>query len=287
MAATYATLEEAKIELKANLTTTGDTIKLMNVLRAASSRIDLLMHSRRPFFMPWIEQREFVVSPGAINSYENLFYFNGNLLALDAASHGSTTLVIGTDADIWTPLASPAHALRLLTAGSNWYTYCTDTLQPSRLLITGTWGFHRDYANAWLAVDTLQAAIVTAGATTLTVADVDGLDPYNRTPRIGTGNLLRIDTEFMEVVKVDTLTNIVTVRRAANGSTATAHNNGTGVDVWQVEEEIKYVTARFAAFLYARQGAFESVAINDLGATQFPSDLLGVVKGVVADFAYD
>lgn len=285
MTATYASLDEAKSEQKAQ--SAGDDAKFTRALRAASSRIDLLMHSRRPFFMPWIEQREFVVSPGAINSYENLFYFSGNLLALDAASHGSTTLVIGTDADIWTPLASPSHALRLLQAGANWYTYCTDTLQPSRLLITGTWGFHRDYPNAWLAVDTLQAAIVTAGATTLTVADVDGLDPYNRTPRIGVGNLLRIDSEFMEVVATNTSTQVVTVRRAANGSTATAHNNGTGVDVWQVEEEIKYVTARFAGFLYARQGAYESVNINDLGAVQFPSDLLAVVKGVVADYAYD
>lgn len=285
MTATYATLNEAKAELKANTTT--DDAKLTGVVRAASARIDLLMHSRRPFFMPWNEQREFVVSPWAINSYENLFYFNGSLLSMSAVTHGSTVLVIGTDADIWTPLASPAHALRLLQAGANWYTYCTDTLQPSRLLVTGVWGFHRDYADAWLSVDTLQAAIVTAGATTLTVADVDGLDAYNRTPRIGVGNLLRIDTEYMEVVKVDTATNIVTVRRAANGSTAAAHNNGTGVDVWQVEEEIKYATARFAALLYARQGAFETVTVTDLGTTAFPSDLLAMVKGVVANYAYE
>lgn len=287
MTATYASLDEAKSEQKAN--SAVDDAKFMRSIRAASARIDLLMHSRRPFFMPWIEQREFVVRQGAINSAQGLFYFDDNLLSMSAVGIGSATPVIGTDVDLWTPLASPAHALRLLQTGSNWYDYCTSssTPQPNRLLITGIWGFHRDYANAWLSVDTLQAAIVTAGATTLTVEDVDGLDPYNRTPRISVGNLIRIDSEFMEVVAVNTTTNVVTVRRAANGSTAAAHNNGTGVDVWQVEEEIKYATARFAGFLYARQGAYESFNVNDLGAVQFPSDLLGVVKGVVAAYAYD
>lgn len=284
---TYCTLNEAKAELKA--TTTTDDAKLMNLVRTASNRIDGLMQSRRPYFAPVIEQREIVIAPSAINTWLSLLYFDAHLLTLSAAAIGTTVLVVGTDIDIWTPLASPSHAVRLLALGNTWYDYCggNTTPQPNRLLLTGIWGFNRDYANAWLSADTLQAAIATSSVTTLTVADVDGLDAYNRSPRIAIGNLLRIDTEFLEVVNVNTGTNVVTVKRGVNGSTAATHNNGTAVEVWQVEETIKYACARFAAFLYARQGAFETINVTDLGSTAFPSDVLAAVKGIVNDFAYE
>lgn len=257
---TYATLAEVKAELKAS--TTADDAKVYRHLRTVSSRIDMEFAARRPLFAPYIEARQVRSEPANINSYENVLYLNQNLLALTAVSIGGVSLTVGTTVEAWPTLASPARALRLLDITNDWYNYCTSSYAPVFATVTGVWGFHRDYPNAWAAVDTLAAAITTTTATTFTVADVDGADDYGLTPRISAGNWVRIDDEYMEVVSTNTGTNVVTVRRGVNGSTAATHVISSVVKVWQVEEPVKRACARQAAFLYARMGAFESSSVS-------------------------
>lgn len=281
---TYATLAEAKAELKA--TTTTDDAKLYTFLRTESARLDLEFSQRRPMFAPWIESRQVRVTPGSIHSSDNALYIGQNLLALSAVSINGSALSVGTSVEAWPSLASPIRALRLLTG--SWYSYCgANGYAPIFAQITGVWGFHRDYPNAWLKVDDLAAAIADTTATTFTVADVDGADPYGRLPRISAGNLVKIDDEYLEVVSTNTATNVVTVIRGANGSTAATHDLGADVSVWQVEEAVKRACARQAAFRYARMGAYESSAITDIGIINYPSDLLGEIKRILQEYAYD
>lgn len=283
MTTPYITLAQAKSELKAETTT--DDAKVYSYIRQFSARVDRLFQSRRPVFAPYVESRQIRVAPEAVNTQDNTLYFPDNLLAISTVVAGTTGLTSGTDFEAWPTLSSPIHRLRLLSTGNDWYSYCTTDGTPLFVTIAGIWGFHSDYANAWAHVDDLVGNI-TASVTSLTVADVDGGDLYGQTPRISAGNLLRIGTEYLEVLATNTTTNVVTVRRGVNGSTAAAHTTGDDVEVWQVEESLLRI-ARQVAFMYARRGAFESSTVTDFGVVNFPSDILSEIRGIMQGFAYD
>lgn len=282
----YCTLADARAELKAENTT--DDVSLFNRVRAASERLDRIFQSRRPYFAPWNETRHKRVLTESVYSQQNTFLFDDNLLALTSVTLNLTALTVGTDVEAWPTIRPPFRKLRLIDWTRSWYNYLDTsvTAPPPYVQINGIWGFHRDYANAWLKVDDL-AANITDSVTSLTVADIDGSDPYGRTPRLSAGALIRIGTEYMDVLSTNTTTNIATVRRGVNGSTAAAHSTNDDVDVWQVEEPVRNIIARQAAFKYARRGAYESAVITEVGAVQFPADQLAEVWGVVTGYVYD
>ena len=280
MPLSYASLAEMKDELKA--VGNVDDVKLLNNGRQASARIDRLFRSLVPFFFPTIKNLPVPVTSTAVNSTAGTLSIPANLLALTSLTAGDVAV---TAVEVYPPYTSPSRALRLTAdCHDTWYSYQPCCGKPLLAVINGIFGFHRDYANAWLKVDDLAAAITTTTALTFTVADVDGADAYGRTPRISAGNLLRIDTEFFEVISTNSGSNTVTVRRGANGSTAATHLIGADVEVWQVEEPIKRAVARQASFMYARKGTYESAMITDLGMIQFPADLLSEVYGVVQGY---
>lgn len=275
----YASLAEVKDELKTEKST--DDAYVLNYARQASQRLDRLFQSRRAFFFPYIENRAIPVYPDTIKSSDNTLDFGSNLLALTSVTAGDQTV---SNVELYPPYESPARKLRLTSTSLTWY-YYQPTDKPLLAVINGIWGFHRDYPNAWLKVDDL-AADLTINAVTLTVADVDGTDDYGRSPRISAGNLMRIGTEFLEVISTNTTTNVVTVKRGALGSTAATHTTRDDVEIWQVEEPVKRAVARQAAFMYARRGTFESSMVTELASVQFPADLLNEVLGVVQGYAY-
>src|SRR5690606_14042914 len=153
---------------------------------------------KRPYFAPIIESRVFPLVPENINSWERTFRFDAPLLALDGVTVGTEALTLNTGVKTWPTLTSPSHQLLLVSAFDSWYGYCDDTQAPPMVTIAGTWGYHSDWANAWLDVTTLAAAIVSTSATTFTVANIDGADAYGRTPMISAGALVKIDDEYME-----------------------------------------------------------------------------------------
>lgn len=284
----YATLDDAKSTMRASSSsdTVNDPIVLRN-LRVVSRRIDRIFASRRPYFAPWIETREFLVTPERVNSAEQTFLFADPLLALTAVTVGTEALVVNSTVKAWPPLTTPMRQLRLISPGLSWYGYCDSNGDPLRVIISGTWGYHRDWSNAFLAVTTLGAAIATTTVTSVTLTDIDGVDAYGRQPWISAGSLLQIDSEWLEVVATNTTTNVATVRRGVNGSTAATHLNAAAVSVYQPEEDIRDVVARQAGFKYARRGAYETVTVADLGTVQFPADLLGELRATLSGYAYE
>jgi hypothetical protein len=281
----YATLADAKGEMQAS-TTLGDA-KLLNNLRIVSRRVDRLFQSRRPYFAPWIESHEIALNPNRVNSRERTFKLNRPLLALTSVTVGTEALTLATQVKAWMPLDTPIRKLILVDGGDAWYSYCDDNEDPRRVIVAGTWGYNRDWANAWLSVTTLGAAITTTTATAITVTDIDGTDAYGRSPWISAGALLKIDDEYLEVTATNTSTNVATVRRGVNGSTAATHLNAATVSVYQVEEDLRQVVARQAGFMYARQGAYVTTQITDIGAVTYPPDLLPELRNTIAGYAYE
>ncbi len=277
----YATLNDAKTAQKA--TGTADDSILLRNLRIVSRRLDRLFSSPRPYFAPYIEQREYLLDARRINTWDYTFRFDQPLLSLSALIVGKDTVTVA-NVEGWPTAQTPFRKLRLKD-GNTWYDYCGNDYEHQLVKITGTWGYHGDWSNAWLSVDTVQDDPLSDSATSLTVSDIDQADPLGFTPAISAGALLRIESEYLEVTATDTATNVATVRRGVNGSTAAAHDQNKAVEVFQVEPDIRDVVARQAAFKYARRGAFEAATITDLGVVQFPSDLLRELRGVVAGYA--
>lgn len=277
----YATLDDAKTQAKA--TATGEDDVLQRNLRVVSRRIDRLFASRRPHFAPYIEQREFYLDPAMVNTSEYTFRFSDPLLALTAVTVASEALTLATQVEAWPTLATPYHKLRLVCYGS-WYSFCNSTNEWPLVKITGTWGYHRDWANAWQTITTLNGAIVSTTATSITLTNVDAADAWGLTPGISAGSLIRIDSEYLEVTATNTTTNVATVRRGVNGSTAATHLTSTAVEAYQVEDAIRDVVARQAAFKNKRRGSYENATIGEL-TVSYPSDMLHELRAVVGEFA--
>lgn len=280
---TYASLGEIKSQMLAGAgsSSTSDD-KVLALARGATAYVDRMFQQRRPYFFPYKEARQFRVTGYNVSSWDNTFLVKDNLLALTSLSVGGTTV---TAVEAWPTLETPYHYLRLTNASDQWQAYCTTDSSPNFATITGVWGMHRDYANAWLQVD-VASAIGTTTATTFTVADVDGYDANYRLPRISAGQLIKIDDEYMEVTNTVVGTNTVTVRRGVHGTTAATHAVSAPVYVWQVEDTIRTEVARQVGYMYSRMGAYENASIDQVGMMQFPPNVVASLAAAIGGFAY-
>jgi len=283
----YCSLHDCLNEMSTRTQTDAtEDPKLFQLIRQVSARVDGLFKSKRPFFLPYLEDDKFRVTSDRVNSFDNTFWFRRNLLALNLVTLGTEALTVGSAVEAWPTGITPYKYLRLMDYTRFWYDYClSSTPQPLLVTILGIWGYNGDYANAWLTVTTLTADPLTGAA--ITVTDIDGTDGYGRTPWISPGSLLRIGSEFLLVTAVNTATNVATVKRGVNGSTGVGHAIGTAVEVWQVEDVVRRVVARQSAFLYARRGAYESTSITDAGVVNYPSDLLAELRAGLGVFSYE
>jgi len=278
----YATLADVRNNINAS-STTGDA-QALGALRVVSARIDRIMSSRKTFFAPVLEERQFAITTDRVNSFYISFLLNMPLLSITTAYVGTTDVT--SYVEVFPPYPSPYSQVQLTDPTRYWYwlDYCTYR-RPTFFKLTGYWGYNSDYANAWLAVDTL-AVQINASITTITVADIDGTNEYGLAPRISAGNLLKIDDELLEVTATNTTTNVATVRRGVNGTTAASHLISATVSTYQVDEPIRHITARQAALLYGRRGAYDNQNISDIASVQYPSDLLAELTGTLTQYAY-
>lgn len=274
----YCTLADAKATMRAD--STLDDALLLSLIGQVSARIDLLMSTNTPYFQPYTDALEFEVVAQRVDSGRNAFILppGSPLLALTSVLLNGAAVT----ASAHPATRSPISMIRR-TDGGSWYENGTD--DPPTVVITGVWGYHRRYAQAW-PVEALAAAVISTTATAITVADVDGSNPDGFTPRISAGNLIGIDNELLEVTATNTVTNAVTVRRGMNGTTAATHLIAAPVSVWQTDDNVRRVTARQAGLLYARRGAYEQQTITDVGVITYPADLLSELRGVLQGFQF-
>ena len=101
--------------------------------------------------------------------------------------------------------------------------------------IDGIWCTHDDRATAWEdSLDTVQNAVsIGIGVTLLEVTDADGVGADGAIPRFTVGQLLRMQSEYVEVADVNYTTNVVTIVRGRNGTNDVAHPINTQIDVWR------------------------------------------------------
>lgn len=271
MAGWYCTLEQAENAQKADATTDAvETAVIRNAIVVVSRRIDEEMVSTSPVFLPWMGEKKIVVSEVNLLYEDTVFNAGMPIQAVTAVSYSR----LGSPTP--TPITDQVTVDEGFLVGS---TGCFSRFYDrygsgTRLYITGTWVWHKDYANAWAQVTTLTEPIVDTTTTTITVASSTVKEPDGIFRAFSEGSFIRVDNEWMIVTAYNDTTKVLTVRRGVNGSTAAVHVDNVPVYLFLVEPTIRDVTARQAALMYNRRGAFQTTTVDGFGVTTYPQDLL-------------
>lgn len=265
----YASYEALKTYL--GISTTGDDDLLRDFCTDASRAFDALCHRT---FYPRYESRYF---DHPTNAY--VLRVDDDLLEVTTLTtdNGDETIAAadyflqcGTSYNV-----RPYDRIVIDEEGSELFEW-NDTPQRANT-VTGTWGFHDDWDNAWQdSGDTItNLAPFTATETSLGVTDADGADIYGISPRFMVQQTLKIGSEYLYVTAKDTATNILTVRRGINGTTAAAHDNGTAIYIYQPVDAIAEAVKRWAAYLYRQKdsGIFETTIVPDMGTIVTPESI--------------
>ncbi|MFA5836177.1 MAG: hypothetical protein WC837_04390 [Bellilinea sp.] len=151
-----------------------------------------------------------------------------------------------------------------LRSGEIWLE--SDDGPEQAITLTGWWGYHDRYADAWRTVGAVQDAPLTAGATQVTLLDVSERE---------TGELLRIEDELMLVEAVDDLTKKLTVERGINGTTAVQHAQATPIKRFRPSGTIEQICVRLVKWRYAQKDvdSFDQSYVVGSGVVSTPSSI--------------
>ena len=195
-----------------------------------------------------IEHPKELMLPDDLLSLWSLTNGDGSAIDLDNVQ------TVPTHADL------PASILYLINGES--FTYTESPINA--VTITGTWGWHDRWTQAWRdSKDTVQDNPLSVDATTLTVSDADGVDDDGFSPRFQVGHLLQIEMEYIRVIAVDTATNQLTVQRGVNGTTASSHVQTTAIETYQPVSAVRDLCVRYAELLFNSIGVFHTDDDND------------------------
>lgn len=280
----YCTLDFAKAE--SDVTGESKTLQddqIFGYMAAVSKRIDYLLQPRnikRPFFAPYIESRKMPIRAWKVNTGDMTFDLHMFLLEFTAVLAGAqnvTSKIRG-----YFPSAPPFRKLQInVDTCETWYTLETSPTirrkHPEPLTVTGTWGWHQDWDNAFVATSVVATAPI-GGAVTDTTFDVTA----GQGVRFSPGNMILVESEYMEITTVATDT--LTVTRAYNGSTVAGHAIGVAVAILQIPEDIQRVTARQADLLFSRLGSFDVQQLTQVGVIQYPQDLTLELENTISNY---
>lgn len=240
------TLGEWLAQTKANaLENASDDVLVTHFIVAAS---DIAQQYCRRSFVPYVQTRTFDAREPVIDG--DLLRLDEDLLEVTTLTNGDDTVIGSSNYVLRGANATPRWGIKLKNSSGYYWTYSGSDYEDA-ISVAGVWGFHEDYANAWVdSGDTVQdAGGINASVQTVTVSDADGKDARYRT-RFEVGKLLKIDSEFMKVVAVDASANALTVMRGANGSTAATHDNGATISTWAVQRNIEQAVIALVRWLY-------------------------------------
>lgn len=266
----YATLEQAKSYMSFASQNYGDDEKIIGFLSKASRSID--RYTRRRFY-PKRETRKYdyiesqqIRLDWELLALDNLYTNNG------ASQIPNSVVLLQTGRNYnygpWDKIVMRSDA------GSTFNFTGTDQQVN---LVTGFFGYHEDYSNAWIDTGTSLAASYAASATSLSLAGagsagVGASDVNYDAPRISVGDLLMIGGEMMNVV-AGSGANQSIVKPFANGTSGNDHAQGTAIYKFSPEPDINWTTIRLTSWLYGQgMSPYESkTAFIQLGALQLPN----------------
>lgn len=248
---TIATLHDIRQHLNLADTDTSSDDNLLKALQQASHILESLTNRR---YCPAIESRIASVD----TNHPTELILPDDLLALSAVTNGDGSSISLADVQTVPNHADWSASVLYLINGES-FTYSESPINA--LSITGTWGWHDRWTQAWRdSSDTVQDNPLSNSATTLTVSDADGVDSDGFSPRFQVGHLLQIESEYLRVIAVNTTINQLTVQRGVNGTTASSHVQTTPIDTYQPVPAIHDLCVRYAELLFNSIGIFDTDA---------------------------
>jgi hypothetical protein len=234
---TISTLYPLRARLNLAASDTGDDTRLLAALQAAAAQIERAAGRR---FCPRVAALQHNFTSGLE------LLLDDDLLELTSITNGDGSTVNLSDV-ITIPDEFPASLLRL--TGSSAFVWNISPVQA--ITVTGIWGWHDRPADMWRGSgDTVQNNPLGSTATSMTVADADAADAESELPRFQVGHLLKIESEYLRVIAVNTATNVLTVLRGVNGSTAVSHALNTPIYTYQPPADVNQLALRWASWLY-------------------------------------
>lgn len=190
----------------------------------------------------------------------------------------STNTITSSDYFLWPYTGYPKWRIDLDTSSGKVF-YLSGTPQQANA-VTGIWGYHTDWDNAWVdSGDTLAAAVSSTTATSITVANANGADVYGRSPRLQVGHTLKINSEYMYVYAKPSSTTL-NVIRGVNGTTAATHSQSDTIYTYAPDADVIEALCEWGRYLFRHKDAVvtETTAFPELGAVVTPTGLPDAVR---------
>jgi hypothetical protein len=247
---TIATLHHLRRSLGLADADTSEDVRLMDALRAASAQIE---RAAGRHFLP---RRTALIHRVGIDETELLL--DDDLLELTSVEDANGTIPL-EDVELL-PANGPASVLlmkngRFFTAGETGVT------------VTGVWGWHDDWTQAWRSSsDSVADDPLSSTTITVSVQDADGLDGEFEAPRFQVGQLLAIEAEYLRVIRVDTTLNRLYTQRGVGGTESVSHLHFTNILVYQPPRDVHDLTTRWAAYLYKQGGPVPELFYESLAS---------------------
>jgi len=271
----YASLADYKSFVTArgqtSSTDTTDDAVIELLLKSASSYID---DSTGRFFYPRVQTRYYdVPNPESVDP--RLLKLDADLLEVISVTNGDGVTVPSTEYSLRPRNDSPYSGIRLVDNST--YYWASDNAGDLHdvIAISGIWGFHNYYGNAWLLGSTLAEDL----DTTETGTDVTSGTAF------AIGDIFKVDTELAYVSAK--ATNTLTNTRGENGSTAAAHSSGANVYIWQFMGTLKTAVLETAMQAYKRrfgQSNSNTQTVTAAGIVLTPRDIPAIAAEFISTY---
>ena len=288
----YATLHQVRLYIKSLTSETADDELLTTFIRQMVRSIDTRSRRRfdirqetRLFDVPQVDvSREGITRADQwVNMWSTVPAKNIRNLRLDEDLISVATLTNGDEVEVssddYVLLREnryPKYAIRLTEAASIRWEAASSGNTKQVISVEGLWGYHDRPDDAFVdTLDTVQDDPLTDSATSLTVNDADGIAGDAVPTRFQVGNMIRIEDEYLFTLETDTDTNVLTVTRGYNGTTAAAHVQDTQIDVYRPMDNIVLATIRGVVWRYRQKDVdvFDKTQILGTGVMIIPSNL--------------
>ena len=208
-----------------------------------------------------------------------------DLLALDSVVNGNVVVIPLTELVTEPANLYPKHILRLKRGSDYRWLPGTNGEREQVIAVAGLWGYRQGYATAWVnSLDTVRdLGGISATAATITVSDADAAAADLESPRFQAGQLLKLADEFVTVLAVNTTTNVLTVARAANGTTAAVHAQGVAVFIFRPAGKIQLAATRLVVWRYRQKdvNTFDKSTSFETGITIVPATIPNDIRSLL------
>ena len=222
-------------------------------------------------FYPHVSTRLYDVPSG------RMLMLDDDLLSLTTLTNGDAAVLTTTDYRLESANFYPKWGIVIKDTSDKFWSWDSSGSTERVLSVLGEWGYHIDYAGAWLATDTLSAGI-NAAVTAL---------PTTGSALLYRDQIIKIDSEIMNVTSVVTTTTNV-LKRGDNGSTAAAHLIAAPIYAWVTMEDIQAACMDIVLSAYNKRfgvGQETGVAtVTAAGVVITPQDMTAFAKGILSNY---